>query len=132
VINDYINHTRMTNTCLETASLLGKSGRPPDLKSPVEYRMPNPDALRMLRSAHAHLIHDDAIFRVTKLEFRKWLHNQRIPISVAQYALETHAGMVESSGRWAPYTPWRGPSTAYYQFDLSQATAVGAQFDFKP
>ena len=131
VINDYINHTRMTNTCLETASLLGKSGRPPDLKSPVEYRMPNPDALRMLRSAHAHLIHDDAIFRVTKLEFRKWLHNQRIPISVAQYALETHAGMVESRGRWAPYTPWRGPSTAYYQFDLSQATAVGAQFDFK-
>jgi hypothetical protein len=131
IINDYINHTRATITCLETASLTVKGGRPPDMKSPVEYRMPTADGLRLLRTANAHLIHDDGIFRVTRGEFRKWLHDKKIPFSVAQHALEAHAGMAEVKGRWAPYTPWRGPAMSFYQFDLTHNTAVGARFDLK-
>jgi hypothetical protein len=38
--------------------------------------------------------------------------------------------MKESRGRWAAYTPWRGPALNFYEFDLTSKTAVGARFGF--
>jgi hypothetical protein len=128
LLNDYINHSRTHNTCLETATLAPKGGRPTGTTNPVEYRMPSTDSLRMLRSVQVHLVHDDGVLRVTRAEFRHWMQAKKVPFSIAKHALETHAGMKESRGRWAAYTPWRGPALNFYEFDLTSKTAVGARF----
>lgn len=128
LLQGYIAWTRQRNECLETDNVPHGAGRP----KPVELRMPNQDALRMMKAPTMHIVHDDGHVRILIPEFRQWVVEQRkTSFEVARSALEKFGSMQKVRARWAAGTAWSGALQWFFQIDVHHArTPLGARFDY--
>lgn len=129
VVQGYIDYCRVKNACLETDTAPTGAGRP----KPVELRM-MPDAARMLKAPHLHILQDDSLIRFTKNEFRAWLMTEKkLPMEMVRKALTRFGNLSEVRARWAAGTAWTGASQTFYQIDVNpQHTGLGQRFNIGP
>jgi hypothetical protein len=129
VVQGYIDYCRVKNACLETDTAPAGAGRP----KPVELRM-QPDATRLLKAPHMHILQDDSLIRFTKNEFRAWLMTEKkLPMEMVRKALTRFGNLSEVRARWAAGTAWSGASQTFYQIDVGpQRTALGVRFNIGP